>query len=165
MALQMSLMDRKIRYCTLHKYVTTYTASRWAKRMLTEIHAAMHRSNENAPLPLPKVPQILLQYKHATRRLFIFTFNGVLSHDYSPVPETCAPSSGVLYALKTLCNDPCNTVYVTGGINMQTMDKIFRDIPKLGLIGEFGSVYSEPSHLKHTREERCIKEDTDFDKK
>uniref|UniRef100_UPI0025E2800D transposase n=1 Tax=uncultured Paraglaciecola sp. TaxID=1765024 RepID=UPI0025E2800D len=62
-------------------------------------------------------------YKHSTKRLFIFSFNGVLSHDYSPVPETCAPAQNVLCALKALCSDPCNIVYVTGGINMQTMEK------------------------------------------
>jgi trehalose 6-phosphate synthase/phosphatase len=157
--LELSPMDRKIRLCSLRKYVNTYTASRWAKRMLSEIHAATHRSSENAPLPLPQVPHILLQYKHSTKRLFIFSFNGVLSHDYSPVPETCAPAQNVLCALKALCSDPCNIVYVTGGINMQTMEKIFKDVPRLGLIGEFGFMYSEPTERKEMREPLCVKKD------
>ena len=39
--LELSPMDRKIRLCSLRKYVNTYTASRWAKRMLSPLTTAL----------------------------------------------------------------------------------------------------------------------------
>lgn len=148
MALSMPKLDRQLRISSLQKYVDKYTASRWSHHLLSEMRLVEKSRQENAPLPLPQIESIGHQYKFASKRLFILTYNGVLGPDFSAVPHgTQAVNAQVASLLKRLCDDALNTVYVIGGHNTSNLEAMFAGMPNLGLIGEYGFTYSMPQAI------------------
>jgi len=75
-------------------------------------------------------------------------------------PEN-APAMGLVAALKELCSDPRNTVFVVSGKERQALSRILGRIPNLGLAAEHGFFYSWPNKDVTRRRWKNMLPDTD----
>ena len=141
-ALTLTRVERELRWAKLHRYVSSNTASYWAKSFIDEFRDVC----EHPPLlpKLPKLPagKILQTYSRASRRLIVTDYDGTLTQVQS-LPRLATPAPVVTQLLATLARDPRNTVYVVSGRERRFMEKWLGRL-KGGLAAEFGFCHRAP---------------------
>ena len=141
-ALTLTRVERELRWAKLHRYVSSNTASYWAKSFIDEFRDVC----EHPPLlpKLPKLPagKILQTYSRASRRLIVTDYDGTLTQVQS-LPRLATPAPVVTQLLATLARDPRNTVYVVSGRERRFMEKWLGRL-KVGLAAEFGFCHRAP---------------------
>jgi trehalose 6-phosphate synthase/phosphatase len=141
-ALTLTRVERELRWAKLHRYVSSNTASYWAKSFIDEFRDVC----EHPPLlpKLPKLPagKILQTYSLASRRLIVADYDGTLTQVQS-LPRLATPAPVVTQLLATLARDPRNTVYVVSGRERRFMEKWLGRL-KVGLAAEFGFCHRAP---------------------
>mmetsp|Transcript_20182 Transcript_20182/g.63481 ORF Transcript_20182/g.63481 Transcript_20182/m.63481 type:complete len:996 (+) Transcript_20182:205-3192(+) len=142
-ALTLTRVERELRWAKLHRYVTTNTASYWARSFVDEFRDVC----EHPPL-LPKLPrlpagQVLGAYARAKHRLVVTDYDGTLMQTQS-LPRLATPAPVVTQLLATLSRDPRNTVYVMSGRERRFMEKWLGKL-KVGLAAEFGYCHRAPN--------------------
>ena len=152
-ALVMTVENRQLRLLKLLKYVRTYNAQNWASQLVKESNKMNLVKLENKSLRLPKYHDLQATYTSSIKRLFVFSYQGVLSPDFSAFPQVAPPTSKTLSILRQLCNNANNVVYVMGGINKVNMETWFSGIPRLGLIMEYG--YAFKMHNESNNNDNC----------
>ena len=94
-------MERELRWAKLHRYVSTNTASYWARSFVDEFRDVC----EHPPLlpKLPKLPagRVLQAYQRASRRLVVTDYDGTLTQMQS-LPRLATPAPVVTQLLATL---------------------------------------------------------------
>jgi trehalose-6-phosphate synthase/trehalose-6-phosphatase len=140
-ALAMTIENRQLRLLKLVKYVRKYNAKNWASQLVKESNKMSLVKLENKSLLLPTFHDLQTAFVSSAKRLFIFSYQGVLSPNFSAFPQVAPPSSKTLRILRHLCDNPNNVVYVMGGINKINMETWFSEIPRLGLIMEYGYAF------------------------
>ncbi|EGB10711.1 hypothetical protein AURANDRAFT_70085 [Aureococcus anophagefferens] len=147
-ALTLTRVERELRWAKLHRYVTTNTASYWARSFVSEfrdvcehppllsklpkLNAAEFRSLVGTPQTSGRIP----------RRLVVTDYDGTLTQIQS-LPQLATPAPVVTQLLATLARDTRNTVYVMSGRERRFMDKWLGKL-KVGLAAEFGYCHRAP---------------------
>jgi trehalose 6-phosphate synthase/phosphatase len=147
-ALTLTRVERELRWAKLHRYVSTNTASYWARSFVDEFRDVC----EHPPLlpKLPKLPagRVLQAYQRASRRLVVTDYDGTLTQMQS-LPRLATPAPVVTQLLATLSRDPRNTVYVVSGRERRFMEKWLGRL-KVGLAAEFGFCHRAPGSEEWT---------------
>jgi trehalose-6-phosphatase len=132
----MKVTERRLRHHALGRYVNTYTASLWGRRLVRELRLARERTAAHATLLPLDVAQLRSFYERSRRRLLVLEYDGALA-PHASLPRLAQPSPTLVSALRALCSDTRNTVYVLSGRRRDDLDE-WLNIPRLGLVAEAG---------------------------
>ncbi|KAJ8081818.1 hypothetical protein PM082_007664 [Marasmius tenuissimus] len=147
--LLMSEAEKIPRHEKLLNFVTTHTSHSWAamlgKLLLTQING------QNTARQTPYIPKSLLQdkYKSAKKRLFLFDYDGTLA-PIVKVPSAAVPTEQTLTALRRLCRDEKNLVYIISGRDGEFLEQHLGHIEKLGFSAEHGGFIRERGQKEWT---------------
>ncbi|KAI9230186.1 MAG: glycosyltransferase family 20-domain-containing protein [Piptocephalis tieghemiana] len=147
-ALTLAPEDRDAKYRELHAHVTARTSSFWAQGFVREIRATMQLPDRSSSTPYLDTDACFSSYtkvpKGSGKRLLMFDYDGTLTPIVT-TPEAALPSQQVLRALRQLCADPTNRVWVISGRDQSFLETHLGDIPGLGLSAEHGCFIRYPS--------------------
>jgi trehalose 6-phosphate synthase/phosphatase len=142
-ALTMSPEKRQSMQSNLYAHVTTQTVQSWITRFLRKLVGTLASNrNENAT-PLLDRTALLQRYRAASKRLFMFDYDGTLT----PIvrdPQSAIPSERVIQTLKTLASDERNAVWIISGRDQEFLQQHLGHISKLGFSAEHGSFIRPP---------------------
>ncbi|KFA67307.1 hypothetical protein S40285_03637 [Stachybotrys chlorohalonatus IBT 40285] len=139
-ALEMTAEERERRWEKLYQAVTHHTGSHWFTEFLTrldKVHDEQHKHDQTS------VPRLSLQsasnkYNNSQRRLFFLDYEGTLV-TWGPLNQIIPVSpQRTVDVLNDLLLDERNIVYVMSGRRPEELDRLFRRVSNLGLIGENG---------------------------
>ena len=86
-ALEISSENRQWRLLQLLKYVKKYDASNWASQLCRAVNRAKLAKLENISVLLPKYSDLQAMYFSSGKRLFVLSYQGVLSPNFSAFPQ------------------------------------------------------------------------------
>ncbi|KAI0160223.1 family 20 glycosyltransferase [Xylariaceae sp. FL1272] len=139
-AMEMPDDEKTTRWAALREVVTHHTGSHWFSTMLSQLDSSyevQHRHHQTS-VPRLNLNTLAQQYYRSQRRLFLLDLEGTLvpanfMNSLSPVnPQR------MLTVLNDLVDDSRNTVFVMSGRKPDELDRLFRQVPNLGLIAENG---------------------------
>ncbi len=136
-ALTMPDLSKKIRHHQLSRYVNHYTASLWARRIVSSMQLAGQKAWELKALQKLDMGYIKSFYSRSRYRLIILDYDGILV-PYHGTNELAEPPPAVIVTLEMLIADPANVVYVISGRKREDLEKWLGSIAGLGLIAEYG---------------------------
>ena len=154
-ALTMSLTEREIRQLKLYRYVTTHSASFWAKSFLGDLQYACKRSAEITKLAKLPTRETLNVYQEARNRVIICDYDGTLT-PFQALATTAAPKKHLKNILKTLASDPKNTVVVVSYREKAVVGQSFTGL-NITIAAESGYFYKIP------QDDECIAMGSDVD--
>jgi len=154
--------EAKSRWEDLHSHVTTQTAQSFITTFLNRTlrahtaHLASLTQSASDPesVPVFNLPRLLPRYKHSTKRLLLFDFEGTLwrrdltkdgmqrrmlrsEAEWSEDDEAWPKET--IDLLKTLADDKRNEVWVLSGLaRTGILGKLAKVAPKVGIIAENG---------------------------
>lgn len=139
-SLEMGEVEKERRWKSLYDSVLHHTGAHWFSEFITRldrVHQEQHRRDSIA-VPRLSMTALTKQYKRTSRRLFILDYEGTLV-SWGPVNQIIPVSpQRPLDVLGDLLLDPANTVYVMSGRRPEELDRLFKQLPSLGLIAENG---------------------------
>ncbi|MCJ1477992.1 hypothetical protein MMC13_006667 [Lambiella insularis] len=142
-AIGMSTEERQRRWLKLMDIVVHHTAEYWVTSFLehlSKVHGE-HSRRETLSIPRLSMNELAEKYKAADKRLFILDYEGTLAA--SPTSIIFTSPQRTLEVLNNLAYDERNIVYIMSGRPPEVLDRLFRGIPQLGLIGENGCFLKE----------------------
>ena len=144
-ALEMSAEEREQRWSKLMDIVVHHTAEYWCTSFLERLSQVYKEHSRRDTLSIPRlsVSELGDKYKAANKRLFILDYEGTLAAYSSSKSIVFASPQRTLDVLYDLLFDDKNVVYVMSGRKPEEMDRLFRRVPKLGLIAENGCFLKE----------------------
>lgn len=139
-ALSMSQSEKRRRWHELSDAVMHHTGGRWFKSFTEQLDKVWNEHSQRDCASIPRLSCTSLKQKYAAsqRRLFILDYEGTLASWGSPSSIIQSTPHRALGVLNDLLDDPCNTVYVMSGCMPEEMERLFRQVPGLGLIAENG---------------------------
>ncbi|KIK93311.1 glycosyltransferase family 20 protein [Paxillus rubicundulus Ve08.2h10] len=144
-ALTMSDEDAVSRWEDLHNHVVTQTAQAFVTSFLTRCLRANTEHTAQTDLsmvPVVDMARVLPRYKHSSRRLLLFDFEGaVWIRDMSRAGLLAPfePQKEVLELFKRLADDARNEVWLLSGLPVKgVLDKIASAVPSVGIVAENG---------------------------
>ncbi|KAK7047301.1 hypothetical protein VNI00_006532 [Paramarasmius palmivorus] len=146
--LTMSPEEKLERHTKLMKVVTTQTSHSWAAMLVKMLLNQLTGGSHGVARRTPELPRDLLKEKYDTKegtgkRLFLFDYDGTLA-PIVRVPSMAIPTEQTLYALRTLCADPRNVVYIISGRDQDFLEQHLGNIEGLGFSAEHGGFIREP---------------------
>jgi len=146
-ALTKSAEERRKTQEDLYAHVTTKDVQHWISDFLRRlVHVLASRKNVVAT-PLLDRADLLLRYRVAGKRLFMFDYDGTLT----PIvrdPNAAVPSETVIEALKALAADPRNAVWIISGRDQEFLSRHLGHISELGFSAEHGSFMRHPGETE-----------------
>ena len=144
-ALEMSAGEREQRWSKLMDIVVHHTAEYWCTSFLHRLSQVYNEHSRRDTLSIPRlsVAELGDKYKAADKRLFILDYEGTLAAYSSSKSIVFTSPQRTLDVLYDLLFDNKNVVYVMSGRKPEEMDRLFRRVPKLGLIAENGCFLKE----------------------
>jgi trehalose-phosphatase len=135
-SLTLTKEEKVVRHRHLYNYIENNTAEFWASSFLKELNL------QNCPLPNNSTPlldtELVRQhYRRSTKRLILLDYDGTLS-PICKTPIEAAPTNNLIAALKALCADLDNNVYVISGRDQTTLESWLGSVPLLGMSAEHG---------------------------
>ncbi|KAH8065122.1 hypothetical protein JL722_2027 [Aureococcus anophagefferens] len=107
-ALTLTRVERELRWAKLHRYVTTNTASYWARSFVSEFRDVCEHPPLLSKLPKLNAASVLSAYSRAKNRLVVTDYDGTLTQIQS-LPQLATPAPVVTQLLATLARDTRNT--------------------------------------------------------
>ncbi|RKP12614.1 glycosyltransferase family 20-domain-containing protein [Piptocephalis cylindrospora] len=149
-ALTLAPEDRDVKYRQLHEHVTACTSTYWAQSFVREIRATMQLPDRSSSTPYLDIEACISSYaqvpKGSGRRLLMFDYDGTLTPIVT-TPEAALPSPEMLKALRSLCADRTNRVWIISGRDQTFLETHLGTIPGLGLSAEHGCFMRYPSTM------------------
>ncbi|KAI5117721.1 hypothetical protein M0805_006207 [Coniferiporia weirii] len=145
-ALTMDAEECRARWRDLHAHVVTQTAQAFVSAFLTRclrVHLEHERAAQDDGLGTGRTPSfdvscVLPRYRYARRRLVLVDFEGTLWLR-DPRVRTFDPPKDALDVMRALSDDERNEVWLLSGLPIGgALDKIARELPKVGLCAENG---------------------------
>ncbi|GAA5808871.1 hypothetical protein MFLAVUS_002270 [Mucor flavus] len=140
--LSMTEEEKLMKYQQLHKFVTSHTASYWAKSLVKGL-TNIPKNIWATTVPLD-VSRVKTEFSNSRKRAFFFDYDGTLA----PIcidPELAKPSNEMLDILTKLAQDPHNIVWVISGRAQKYLDGWLGHIPNIGLSSEHGCFIRDPN--------------------
>lgn len=161
-ALVMSDDEKQLRWNNLYKAVMHHTAEHWYISFLAKLDEVFDEQHLHhaASIPRLSVNQLEQAYQQSNKRLFILDYEGTLAACDSYKDTIVTTTQRTIDVLNDLLQDERNIVYVMSSRQLEDLDKIFNNIPNLGLVAENGcyikifgsSVWNEEADLKEMQE-------------
>jgi trehalose 6-phosphate synthase complex regulatory subunit len=144
-ALEMGEQEKKRRWHELYGAVMHHTGSRWFKSFVDQLDSVWKEQLRRDCASIPRLSYDALKdkYDNSQRRLFVLDYEGTLASWGSPSSIIQTTPRRALGVLNDLIDDPHNTVYVMSARMPEEMERLFRQVPGLGLIAENGCYVSE----------------------
>ena len=142
-ALVRSPEEKASQHEKLYQCVTTETVQAWSQAYLDNLLINLNTFNKSIATPLLNKVDLLLQYRKAKQRLFLFDYDGTLTPIVKD-PAAAVPSDRVLRTIKKLSQDPLNSVWIISGRDQNFLSEWWGHIPELGLSAEHGSFIRHP---------------------
>jgi trehalose-phosphatase len=101
-------------------------------------------SREIMAVPRLSVSRLIERYRQSKQRLMILDYEGTLASWGSPRSIILTTPQRAITTLTDLTDDPANVVYVMSSRMPEEMERLFRQVPNLGLIAENGCFVREP---------------------
>ena len=139
-AIEMGSEERERRWSKLMGIVEHNTAEHWLTSFLDRLSSVWNEHSRRDTLSIPRlsVNELGVKYKVAKSRLFMLDYEGTLAAYGSPTSIVFTSPQRTLDVLNDLIFDERNIVYVMSGRKPEELDRLFRRVPKLGLIAENG---------------------------
>ncbi|KAK9377534.1 glycosyltransferase family 20-domain-containing protein [Lipomyces chichibuensis] len=130
--------DRKAELeAKLYKHVTTHTIQAWVSQFLSKLVSTLASYDHSHMTPVLDRPLMYAKYKSASRRLFMFDYDGTLAPIVKE-PSAAIPHPRVLDALERLASDSRNQVWIISGRDQAFLEQHLGGIHRLGLSAEHG---------------------------
>ncbi|WEW60077.1 Trehalose-6-P synthase/phosphatase complex subunit [Emydomyces testavorans] len=144
-ALEMSPEEREQQWAKLNDAVNAHTTDKWIKNYISTLDKVFNQQacRDNVSIPRLSVNNIIKLYKASSRRLFIVDYEGTLASWGSPTSIILTTPKRAIDALNDLLEDPKNIVYVMSSRMPEELERLFRQVPGLGLIAENGCFVRE----------------------
>jgi len=144
-ALDMSEQERKTRWHGLYASVMHHTAMHWYRSYIQHLEQVWkeHSSREITAVPRLSFAAVSEKYRAAERRLFIIDYEGTLASWGDPTSIVLTTPKRAIDVLNDLIENPQNTVYVMSARMPEELERLFRQVPGLGLIAENGCFLME----------------------
>ncbi|CAD6504887.1 BgTH12-00388 [Blumeria graminis f. sp. triticale] len=142
-ALTMSAQEKATMHKSLYSNVTSRNIQAWTDGYLSSLLSVLNGSNSSTTTPLLDKTVLVRQYHSASKRLFMFDYDGTLT----PIvrdPAAALPSKRLICILKTLAADSDNSVWIISGRDQDFLQKHLGDIEELGFSAEHGSFIRHP---------------------
>lgn len=142
-ALTMPEEEKKRNHKLLYEHVTANTVQAWTDSYLQRLLTNLASYDQAIATPALDRAQLLARYRAASRRLFMFDYDGTLT----PIvrdPQAAIPSDRVIRTLKTLAADHRNQVWIISGRDQAFLDEWLGHIEELGFSAEHGSFLRPP---------------------
>ncbi|KAH7882668.1 glycosyltransferase family 20 protein [Phlebopus sp. FC_14] len=144
-ALTMSDDEALSRWEDLHNHVVTQTAQTFVTSFLTRcLRANTEHISQNNPaaVPILDLARVLPRYKHSSKRLLLFDFEGAIwirDMSRAGLLAPFEPHKETLALLKRFADDTRNEVWLLSGLPVKGMlDKIADAVPSIGIVAENG---------------------------
>ncbi len=143
-ALTLPPRDRGILLARMQKRIKNYTVFSWAKDMLQSLEVAKKEQEiRRVNLITPTIESgIIAKFTAASHRALFLDYDGTLV-PFSKVPELATPDATTLTQLKTLAENPQNTVILISGRDKNFLEEWFGTI-NIHLIAEHGAFHKPP---------------------
>ncbi|KAK5943436.1 Trehalose-6-P synthase/phosphatase complex subunit [Knufia obscura] len=140
-ALKFDEPEKAARWNKLHALVTKHDARTWYDANMKGLQHAWeeHATRDPANVPRMQIKRLRQKYDDANKRLLVIDFEGTLTTWDSPKESVVTVPLRVTELLSSLVDDPKNIVYVMSQHTMDSLEHMFRMLPKLGLIAENGA--------------------------
>ncbi|KAI9704420.1 MAG: hypothetical protein M1836_007283 [Candelina mexicana] len=144
-ALEMDFKERESRWLDLHKTVMHHTAAHWFSAFIESLARCWmeHSSRDTVSIPRLSVNSLAEKYRSANKRLFLLDYEGTLASYGSPTSIILTSPQRTIDVLNDLLLDDRNVVYAMSGRKPEELDRLFRRVPKLGLVAENGCFLRE----------------------
>ena len=108
----MTVENRQLRLLKLLKYVRTYNAQNWASQLVKESNKMNLVKLDEINHYVTRMPKDDKEHIRLplSRVVNVFSYQGVLSRDFSAFPQVAPPTSKTLSILRQLCNNANNNV-------------------------------------------------------
>lgn len=145
LALEMSPEEKERRYTKLSNVVHHQTGDYWASRLSDALAKASKEQFSRDAMSIPRlsVTSLAQKYKEAERRVFILDYEGTLATYGTDSTVVLTSPQRVLDTLNELLSDKKNIVYVMSGRTPEELQRLFRQVPNLGVIAENGCFLRE----------------------
>lgn len=150
-ALEMPEPEKERRYKALKDIVEHHTGGYWAARLTETLQQYYHEQYHRNAMSIPRlsVAGLSEKYKAATRRVFILDYEGTLASYGTDINVVLTSPQRVLDALNELLADRKNVVYVMSGRKPEEVERLFHQVPCVGLIAENGCFMREYGAAEH----------------
>ncbi|KAH0530308.1 hypothetical protein TsFJ059_004944 [Trichoderma semiorbis] len=142
-ALTMSVEERTKMQTSLYNHVTTQNVQSWITKFVRKVHSVLAETNSSKSTPLLDRALLLSRYRSASKRLFMFDYDGTLT----PIvrePSAAVPSERIIRYLKSLAADTRNSVWIISGRDQEFLQQHLGHIPQIGFSAEHGSFMRDP---------------------
>lgn len=142
-ALTMSDDKRMAMQTSLYHHVTTQNVQIWINKFIHMVYTVLGDSKSANATPLLDRAAMLSRYRTASKRLFMFDYDGTLT----PIvrePSAAVPTGRVIATLETLAADPKNAVWIISGRDQEFLQHHLGHIANLGFSAEHGSFMRNP---------------------
>lgn len=152
-ALEMSAEQREEQWNKLNAAVVEHTTTNWFKTFIEKLAKVWEEQagRETSSVPRLSVSKLSAMYRSSYRRLFIIDYEGTLASWGSPTDIILTTPKWAIDTLNELLEDPQNTVYVMSSRMPEEMERLFRPVPRLGLIAENGCFVRDPQGDEWTK--------------
>ncbi|KAJ4862659.1 glycosyltransferase family 20 domain-containing protein [Trichoderma breve] len=117
-ALTMSVEERTKMQTSLYNHVTTQNVQSWITKFVRKVHSVLAETNSSKSTPLLDRALLLSRYRSASKRLFMFDYDGTLT--------------------------PINSVWIISGRDQEFLQQHLGHIPQIGFSAEHGSFMRDP---------------------
>jgi trehalose 6-phosphate synthase/phosphatase len=143
-ALTMPLRDRTILISRMQKRIKNYTVFTWAKDILDSMEAVKKEQEvRRVHLITPPIEsEILGKYRQAPQRVIFLDYDGTLV-PFSRIPELAVPGPQTMRQLKSLAENPKNSVVLISGRDKNFLEEWFGTL-NVHIIAEHGAFQKWP---------------------
>ncbi|TGO47084.1 hypothetical protein BCON_0294g00040 [Botryotinia convoluta] len=139
-ALEMEDEEKEERFTKLHAAVMHHTGEHWFNEFLHRLDKVYDEQHKRETTSVPRLSINILgqKYQKSERRLFIIDYEGTLASWGSPSSIILTSPQRTIDTLNDILQDERNTVYVMSSRQPEELDRLFKRVPRLGLIAENG---------------------------
>lgn len=132
---------------SLYKHVTTHNVQSWITKFIRKVYSVLGDATAQNSTPLLDRGVLLTQYRSASKRVFMFDYDGTLTPIVKD-PSAAIPSERLLKTIQTLAADPKNAVWIISGRDQEFLTQHLGHFSQLGFSAEHGSFMKDPGTLK-----------------